>query len=178
MAVALGGLGATVVLSDPAPLRSKARAPVCMGTGGASAVAPEDGVAALSPWEPVAALGYVAVGPVRRGEVAVGRPAAFELVLDPDPRGCHEPIDGHCAAGCFEIMAVAIDGTAGPLRVEVSPLEDASDVIAASAGPSRVSRAGFCYGFPVGHAGHMRVEARVTAEAGEGPVEVAAWRHR
>lgn len=177
MAVGLGALGATVVLSAPVPLRPGARAPVCEGTGAASAVVAEEVVPALSPWEPVEALGYVAVGPVARGDVAVGHPAAFELLLEPDPRACHEPVDGHCAAGCFEIMAAAADGTAGPLRVEVSPLGDSSDVIASSLRPSRVGTAGFCHGFAVGHAGQMRVQARVTTEAGEGPIEVAAWRH-
>ncbi len=128
-------------------------------------------------WDPVRALGYVPVGP-SRVVTAAARPVSVPLTLEPDPRACHELREGRCAAGCFEIMATRCDGAVGPLTVEVTPAGEPDDVIAASLEPGASAAAGFCYGFPLGQAGRMDVVARVTTSRGQGPISIAAWRHR
>ncbi len=179
MALALGTVGTMVVFGLPSSPLPHAKAPLCEPEAGAAvevatAEPAREGAGLGDVWDGVAALGNVPLGGVHRVEVAPGRPAEVEFVLTPYPRACGDLVDGRCIAGCFEVMAAAeFDGV---LDVEVSPLEDPTDVIASNLQPGPVIAAGHCRGFALGHTGVERVRARVSASEGQGTVQLAAWR--
>lgn len=175
-AVALGALWATAVRepSVAAPPSSVEQPGLIV----AAQAPPTTTARATGPsevWDGIAALGYVPVDAIHRFELAPGQPVEVELQLTPSPHACSELVEGRCTSGCFEVMAAA--GFEGSLALEVAPVDDPTDVIAASLAPGRITSAGHCLAFPLGHAGDRRVLARVSASAGHGPVELTAWRH-
>src|SRR5262249_50966287 len=83
----------------------------------------------IDPFGGPEAIGMVAATPTVRGQVDPGAALVFEATLQAADPFCAQPEDGRCPAGCFHLVAVALDPGPSDLVVRVSPPDDPEDVI-------------------------------------------------
>lgn len=126
-------------------------------------------------WDVVETLGLVAVAPPQDMALGPDGESTVQLTLTPDPHACSDLLEGKCAAGCFEIMAIGEQ--TGPVEIDVLALDEPTTPLATDTGGEGTASAGFCYSFLLGHSGRRDVRVRVRASGTQSGLQVAAWRH-